>query len=124
MKHAINVKLRLPDEYQAPQTGAGHYAISIKKTTGLPGAYPEISSNVFPNGSPLIFSFHIVPGHDPAVAGDEFSVKMQINHEGTDLLVDNEHTFIWNGGSQEVEIDLSLASLSDAETAKETASID
>lgn len=116
MKHAINVTLRLPDDYQVPQTGAGDYAISIKKTTGLPGSYPGISSNVLPVGSPLVFSFHIVPDFDPAVAGDEFSVKMQINHEGTDLLADNEHAFIWNGGDQDVDIDLSLAPSSAIET--------
>ncbi|WP_434572110.1 hypothetical protein [Pseudomonas sp. Z3-6] len=122
MKHAINVTLRLPDDYQVPQTGAGDYAISIEKKTGLPGAYPAISSNVFPAGTPLVFSFHIVPGFDPAVPGDEFSAKMQINHEGTDLLADNEHTFIWNGGDQDVEIDLSLAPSSANETDRSIAS--
>ena len=122
MKHAINVTLRLPDDYQVPRTGAGDYAISIEKKTGLPGAYPAISSNVLPEGSPLVFSFHIVPDFDPAAAGDEFSVKMQINHEGTDLLADNEHAFIWNGGEQDVEIDLSLAPSSANETDRSIAS--
>ncbi|WVV48556.1 hypothetical protein THH46_05920 [Pseudomonas sp. NA13] len=43
-------------------------------------------------------------------------MKMQINHEGTDLLADNEHAFIWNGGDQDVDIDLNLAPSSAIET--------
>ncbi|WVV48557.1 hypothetical protein THH46_05925 [Pseudomonas sp. NA13] len=71
MKHAINVTLRLPDDYQVPQTGAGDYAISIEKLPACQAPILASAPTYFRWDHPGLF-LHIVPDFDPAVAGTSF----------------------------------------------------
>lgn len=103
--HTIKVSIHLPDGYQLPETG-GTYISFKTPHASLGGAR---GSNQMPSQIPWIASFTV--DGDVATIGEEFSVTARIDG-ASPLSLNIPHTFIWNGGDQEVEITLSPAPVS------------
>ncbi|SDA75086.1 hypothetical protein SAMN03159443_02766 [Pseudomonas sp. NFACC15-1] len=112
----ITLTLRLPEGYQLPE--AGRAEISVRNAAGV-----QIStsggqgSNMAPREplqQPWQYRFQI--NSERASVGEKLSVKVQMYQGGTALLLDTEQAFTWDGGDQHVDIPLSLAPASLAET--------
>lgn len=99
----IKVSLHLPDNYEVAQTGETLYTIT-SGFTGSPSTDNHTQSNFVPESGSFFHSMQFSPENEHVVAGDEFWVTMQIEHDGATLLVDNKHTFVWNGDNQDVDI--------------------
>ncbi|MBD9464212.1 MULTISPECIES: hypothetical protein [unclassified Pseudomonas] len=112
----ITLTLQLPAGYELPE--AGRAEISVRNADGV-----QIStsggqgSNMAPREplqQPWQYRFQI--NSERASVGDKLSVKVQMYQGDTALFLDTEQAFTWDGGDQHVDIPLSLAPASLAET--------
>jgi len=112
----ITLTLQLPAGYELPE--AGRAEISVRNSDGV-----QIStsggqgSNMAPREplqQPWQYRFQI--NSERASVGDKLSVKVQMYQGDTALFLDTEQAFTWDGGDQHVDIPLSLAPASLAET--------
>ncbi|MGR4973141.1 hypothetical protein ACIPQ1_09820 [Pseudomonas sp. LARHCG127] len=95
--HTITATIHLPDGYQPPGNGSTYVTLTTPRTSA------GIGSNQAPK-TPWIVTFTV----DSDVAGPEeaFTVSARIDgYAPTSLSA--EHTFTWNGGDQEVDVQLS-----------------
>ena len=112
----ITLTLQLPAGYELPE--AGRAEISVRNADGV-----QIStsggqgSNMAPREplqQPWQYRFQI--NFERASVGDKLSVKVQMYQGDTALFLDTEQAFTWDGTDQHVDIPLSLAPASLAET--------
>jgi hypothetical protein len=104
--HTIQASIHLPEDVQLPESGGTHITFATPHTSSGHGG------NQIPK-MPWIVSFTI--NSDVATEGEEFSVTAQINAPRP-LFLNTPHTFIWNGGDQNVDINLTLAPSETEET--------
>ncbi|MGN8276928.1 hypothetical protein ACLEJQ_00680 [Pseudomonas sp. SMV71] len=115
----ITLTMRLPEGFQLPEDGRPE--VSVRDARGIQiSASGGQGSNVAPTepvaANPWQHRFQIDP--QAFDEGDELSVSAQIYQGATAVFLDTEHTFAWDGTDQHVDIPLSLAPASQAETAQ------
>ena len=112
----ITLTLQLPEGYELPE--AGRAEISVRNADGVQiSASGGQGSNMAPREpvqQPWQYRFQVDP--ETTSAGEELSVKAQMYRGDTALFLDTEQAFTWDGGDQHVDIPLSLAPASLAET--------
>ncbi|WP_434605506.1 hypothetical protein [Pseudomonas sp. R1-7] len=104
--HTITASIHPPDGYQLPESGGTHISLTTPHSSSGSG------SNQIPK-MPWIVTLTV--DGEIATKGEEFSLKVQINGP-TPVFLDTPHTFIWNGGDQEVDVNLTLAPVPKTET--------
>lgn len=112
----ITLTLQLPEGYELPE--AGRAEISVRNADGVQiSASGGQGSNMAPREpvqQPWQYRFQVDP--KTTSVGEELSVKAQMYRGDTALFLDTEQAFTWDGGDQHVDIPLSLAPASLAET--------
>ena len=112
----ITLTLQLPEGYELPE--AGHAEISVRNADGVQiSASGGQGSNMAPREplrQPWQYRFQV--SAETASVGEKLSVKAQMYRGDTALFLDTEQAFTWDGTDQHVDIPLSLAPASLAET--------
>lgn len=112
----ITLTLRLPEGYQLPE--AGRAEISVRNAAGAQistsGGQGSNVASTEALQQPWQYRFQI--NSEMAGVGEKLSVKVQMYQGSTALFLDTEQAFTWDGGNQHVDIPLSLAPASLAET--------
>ncbi|WP_413794195.1 MULTISPECIES: hypothetical protein [unclassified Pseudomonas] len=112
----VTLTLHLPKGYQLPE--AARAEVSVRNAAGVQiSASGGQGSNVAPREplqQPWQYRFQIDP--EMTSVGELLSVKAQAYRGDTAVFLDTEQAFTWDGGDQHVDIPLSLAPASLAET--------
>lgn len=113
----ITLTLQLPEGFQLPE--AARTEVSVQNAAGAQiSASGGQGSNMAPKEpvaqQPWQYRFLLDPKTTPV--GEELSVKAQAYEGDTALFLETEQAFTWDGGNQHVDILLSLAPASMAET--------
>ncbi|MBO1539758.1 hypothetical protein [Pseudomonas sp. OA65] len=103
--HTIQATIHLPDDLQLPESGD---CLITFKTPHYSGGYRGIEIPKMP----WVFSFAINSDFD--TEGAEILMTAQIDAPRP-LFLNTTHAFIWNGGDQEVDINLTLAPVPESE---------
>jgi hypothetical protein len=103
--YVITATFHLPDDYALPDTGGTEVKIRNITDRATPISHSVWGTPRLPTESPKRFTFNI--DSDSTAVGDEFAINVNMTHEGTELLLDIEHTFRWGGDNEEVDIHLS-----------------
>ncbi|AMZ72432.1 MULTISPECIES: hypothetical protein [Pseudomonas] len=113
----ITLTLQLPEGFQLPEDARTE--VSVRNAAGAQiSASGGQGSNVAPKEpvaqQPWQYRFLVEPKMTPV--GEKLSVKAQAYRGDTALFLETEQAFTWDGGNQHVDIPLSLAPASLAET--------
>lgn len=112
----ITLTLHLPEGYQLPE--AGRAEVRVRNAAGVQistsGGQGSNVASTEPLQQPWQYRFQI--NSEMACVGEKLSVKVQMYQGDTALFLDTVQAFTWDGGDQHVDIPLSLAPASLAET--------